>query len=272
MTTQARARGTRGSARRKPRAPVGEDRSKRTRLLTLRRRTGRAEPGSIVVATLKYRLPDRVWVGRFSRAHPSALVEFLAYSPLSRDLSVADCWITGRPAGVWASEISRYPDVRRVESIAEIGRGCLYRVTFRNPPVVYLYRRLRLPLPLPVWMQDGMGRWEIVARAREYRKLIKHFRRTVDPHLRIVPMHRGPLRSHLPELSESQTRVLSVAMAAGYYAVPRKVSLRELARRLRRSRSALSEALASVEEKLLESTVSSPSSRIWSGKSGAEPS
>ena len=241
-----------------------EDRGKRTRLLSLRRRSGLGEPGSIVVATLTYRLPDRIWVGGFSRAHPSSLIEFLAYSPLSRDLSVADCWITGRPAGVWASEISRYPDVRRVESIAEVGRGCLYRVTFRNPPVVYLYRRLRLPIPLPVWMQDGMGRWEIVARAREFRRLVEHFRRTVDPDLRIVCMHRGPLRSHLPQLSAAQRRMLSVAMAAGYYAVPRKVTLGELAGRLRRSRSALSEALASVEEKLLESSVSSASSRFLS--------
>lgn len=247
-----------------------EERRKQTRLLSLRRATARDEPGSIVVATLTYRLPDRIWVGGFSRAHPSVRIELLAYSPLSRDYLVADCWITGRPAGVWAGEISNYPDVRRVESIAAVGRGCLYRVTFHNPPVVYLYRRLRLPIPLPIWMQDGMGRWEIVARARVVRKLIDHFRRTVDPEVRIVSMHRGPLRSHLPQLTDAQKRMLSEALAAGYYSVPRKVNLGQLAKRLRRSRSALSEALATVEEKLLESTVSSPSSRIWSNTGAAK--
>ncbi len=271
MTTPARKRGPRARDGRRFPARVVEDLEKRTRLLSLRRRTRRAESDPIVVATLLYRLPDWVWVGRFSRAHPSVRLEFLAYSPLSRDVSVVDCWVTGRPAGVWAPEISRYPDVRHAESVAEMGGGCLYRVTFRNPPVVYLYRRLRMPLPLPIWMQGGMGRWEIVARTRAFHRLVEHFRRTVDPDLRIVSLHRSPLRSHLPQLSETQRQMLSAAMAAGYYAVPRKVSLGELARRLRRSRSALSETLAIVEEKLLESTVSNPSSWIWSRKRAEAP-
>ena len=46
-------------------------------------------------------------------------------------------------------------------------------------------------------------------------------------------------------------------MAAGYFAVPRGITLTDLARRLDRSKSAVSEAIAIIERKLLESAMRS---------------
>jgi predicted DNA binding protein len=56
-------------------------------------------------------------------------------------------------------------------------------------------------------------------------------------------------------LTEIQQQLLSQAMAAGYFAVPRGITLTDLARRLDRSKSAVSEAIAIIEKKLLESAL-----------------
>ncbi|HTT26302.1 MAG TPA: helix-turn-helix domain-containing protein, partial [Thermoplasmata archaeon] len=166
-------------------------------------------------------------------------------------LSVSDYWISGSPPGVWAREILTFPDVAQVDSLAEVGDGSLYRITYRNPPIVALYRRLRLPMQFPLRIQAGYLRWEIVARYAEFQEILRHAR-SVDPQVALVSIRRRPLRSHLPMLTDAQQELLRQAMAAGYFAVPRGITLTELARKLDRSKSGISESIALIEKKLVE--------------------
>lgn len=222
------------------------------RLRALRAREASKAEHAVLVASCRFRIPETNWVGPFTRRHPTLRIEYLSITEIDRDTSVADCWISGRVPGAWTQELSEIDQIHRVEALAQVGGGCVYRITFENPPIVYLYRGLGIPLPLPIWAQAGYVRWEIVARLPEYRRLIE-FGRALDPNFRLVAVRRGPILGHLPSLSPVQQKVLATAMAAGYFEVPRRVSLGELARRLRRSRTALSETIALIEEKLLES-------------------
>jgi DNA binding protein with HTH domain len=183
-------------------------------------------------------------------------LEVLNRADVSKDVSVSDYWISGQPPGVWAREIANYPDVIKVDSLAEVGDGCLYRITYRNPPIIYFYRGLGMPIPLPIRIQGGHIHWEVVARDKEFQAVVKHVR-AVDPGFQIVSLRRRPLRNHLPMLTDSQHQLLTQAMAAGYFAVPRGITLTELAKRLNRSKSGVSEAIAIIERKLLESAMRS---------------
>lgn len=209
----------------------------------------------LLLATLRIRLhAKRPWTGPFSRAHPSLTIEILNRSEINENVSVSDHWINGRPPGVWAREISEFPDVHRIDSLAEIGDGSIYRITYDNPPVVYLYRKLGLPIQFPLRIQAGYIRWEVVARRSEFDAVLHHAR-SVDPEFQVVSIRRRPLRSHLPFLTEAQQKLLTEAMAAGYFAVPRAITLTDLARRLDRSKSSVSEGIAIIERKLLESAL-----------------
>jgi hypothetical protein len=213
-----------------------------------------ADARRLLVATMSLRVPDRTWTGPFSRRHPREHIEILGRTEAGRGVLVADHWISGRPAGVWAKEIATFPDVVGVESLAEVGDGSLYRVKFRAPPIVDLYRRLEIPIPFPVRIRDGRVLWEIVARAPEFAEVLE-FGRTVDPELKVRWTRTPLLRAHLPRLTATQRTLLDRAIAAGYFAVPRRISLGDLARASNRSKAAVSEALARIEEKLLESAL-----------------
>jgi len=201
-----------------------------------------------------------VWTGPFSSLHPSIRLEVLNRTEVGPGVSVSDYWISGSPPGVWAREIAAYPDVVKVDSLAEVGDGCLYRITYKNPPVIGLYQRLQLPIQFPLRPQAGFIRWEVVARRSEFDLIMKHAR-AVDPNFSIVSIRRRPLRSHLPMLTEAQEHLLNQAMAAGYFAVPRGITLTALARKLNRSKSGISESIALIEKKLFE-TVLQPNSAL----------
>ena len=212
---------------------------------------------SLVLATLRIRVPSDLWTGAFTSRHRTARVEILGRTELSEHTSISDVWISGHPAGVWAEEISGYPDVSRVESLAEVGDGCLYRISYRNPPIVYAYRRLRLPIQYPLRIQNGVITWEVIGRRSEFEEVMRFVRgRRLE--VTIASIRRRPLRSHLPLLTPAQHELLTQAMAAGYFAVPRGITLTDFARSVGRSKSAVSEALAHIEQKLLESAVRPP--------------
>ena len=221
---------------------------------TLRRPEATGAKDRVFVAALRVRIPAKLWTGPFSSRHPHVRLEVLNRTDVSKDVSVSDYWISGAPPGIWANEIAGFPDVQKVESLAEVGDGSLYRITYENPPVVYLYRRMRLPLQFPLRVQAGYLTWEVVGRESEFQQVLE-FARVADPSVHVLSIRRRPLRSHLPQLSESQHQLLTAAMAAGYFAVPRAITLTDLARQLDRSKSAVSESLALIEKKLLESAL-----------------
>jgi hypothetical protein len=216
-----------------------------------------AEPERFLLGSATLRIPSDTWTGPFSRRHPDVEIVILGYSEISPKIVIADHWIGGRPAGVWAKEIATFSDVRGVESLAEVGDGSIYRVRLRAPAIVDLYRRLEVPFPFPIHIQGGQVRWEIAARAREFDQILA-FARRLDPSLRLRWTRTPVLRDHLPLLSASQRALLDRAIVSGYFAVPRRVSLTELARSSNRSKAAVSEALAVIERKLLESAIRQP--------------
>ena len=199
-------------------------------------------------------MPGNLWTGRFTSTHPQVRAEALNSGEVSSEVSVSDYWISGTIPGIWAEEIASYPDVVRVESLAQVGEGCLYRIAYRNPPVVYLYRRLGLPVQFPLRMQAGVLEWEVAARYSDFQTILAHARE-VDPQAKVASIRQRPLRHHLPVLTETQHVLLTEAMAAGYFAVPRGITLTALARKLNRSKSSLSESIAIIEKKLLESAL-----------------
>ncbi len=250
-TTVSNGTPTSSSRKRRTGTP---DPSTARRLAGLRARSEEATADRIFLASLRIQIPKTLWTGAFSSAHPHIRIEVLNRGEVTPAVSVSDYWISGSPPGVWAAEISRYADVVQVESLAEVGDGCLYRITYRNPPIVYLYRKLRLPLQFPYRMQAGYIEWEVVARRSQFDEVIEHARR-VDPHFSIISIRRRPLRSHLPMLTDAQQELLNQAMAAGYFAVPRGITLTALARKLNRSKSGISESIALIEKKLFETAL-----------------
>ncbi|HYA54597.1 MAG TPA: hypothetical protein VEG42_03230, partial [Thermoplasmata archaeon] len=143
-----------------------------------------SEPNRLVIATLNVRMSTGTWTMQFTRSHPGLRVEVLNRSEVDPEVGVSDYWISGSSPGGWAREIQAYADVQKVDALAEVGGGSLYRITDRSPPVVHLYRRLGLPLQFPMRMQAGYIRWEIVARQEEFRVLLDYARR-IDPDVKV---------------------------------------------------------------------------------------
>jgi hypothetical protein len=104
----------------------------------------------------------------------------------------------------------------------------------------------------PIEVQDGKGRLTFVGTARDVGVFLTELRRH-GLHYRTVSISdlRVPATSPLTALTDKQLRVVSAAYHQGYYDRPRRVSSKDLARRLGLSSSTLVNHRLKAERRLL---------------------
>jgi DNA binding protein with HTH domain len=151
--------------------------------------------------------------------------------------------------GAWAEEIRGLPGVVAVEELGPRGSATHLRVVHRTSAFLPVFRMLQLQQRFPFTIQNGVASWVVIGAEGKIRRLLALLRRR-SPGLGVVSVSHQEAPGRGP-LTVRQTEIFRRAMARGYFEVPRRVTLSELAGEMQMAISSLSEALAVIERKLL---------------------
>ncbi len=182
------------------------------------------------------RLPEGHWAGDVTRAHPSATLRIEQHMPLSRGRGAARCWCDelleqGLQSHEGIDEYLGMDDGHFSVNISAGGGG------FVRPLV-----DIGIVPRTPFEVRDGWVEWSIEATRDDNRELIHRLKADKLPH-RLVSTRNS--RSRL--LTPRQREVFEVATREGYWDVPRRINLTELAQVLGVAKSTLSSQLQRVE-------------------------
>lgn len=168
----------------------------------------------------------------------------------------------------WGEELRRLPSVKDVELLDASGNLELYRVLTRERTFVPLVKRLKLVRHFPIPIQNGVASWSVVGPEPKVRSLLASLERMRVAY-ELTSVRRGSTRRLSSAMTPRQQEILRRALAAGYFDVPRRTSLTELAVRIGVATSTLSVTLAVIEKKIVESF---PLSAIGTMGAANEPS
>ena len=151
-------------------------------------------------------------------------------------------------------DLSVYPGVISVQKLHESSGGVLFRlVTQTSDPLQAGLRSvedLGIGIRLPFTISNGELQFLLVADNQKLQRLFRKARRIVPgTQVRAIYPSADPGPDRL--LTPRQAQVFRVAMSAGYWDIPRRANLGEIAQRFRVSKSTISETLAHIENKLL---------------------
>lgn len=205
----------------------------------------------IDICRLRVPLPDSAWVSRFSQINPQVRVEVLSRLDVARSRSLTEVVLHVPETGPWAEEVRRLPLVEEVEELEGGPNAVHLRVIHRTSEFIPIFRELRLMRRFPFTIHGGEASWVVVAPAPKIRMLLDRLREKV-PNAAIESVRHSDGPGAAGVLTPRQAELLRRAMAAGYFEVPRRITLTDLAQTLGMAASSLSEALAIVEKKLLE--------------------
>ncbi len=209
------------------------------------------KPPRVLGVKLRVTLPSTVWSRPFSVKHPNLRIELIDRMEVGSGLTLVEVQIHGERATDWGVEIRTLPNVEEVEVISTGGETGLYRIIYKGDPFIPTLRELKLLRRFPIHIQAGVATWVVVGPEPKVRRLLTHLHSN-SIGVEVVSVGRGP-PSHGPfSLTSRQHQILRRAMLEGYFEVPRRVSLTELAPKIGIAASTLSVTLAVIEKKILK--------------------
>ena len=223
-----------------------------------RRRTGQQvtirSPHGYALYRVAVPLSKDGWGYHFSRAHPSLRLELLDRIEVGENLMLGEIRMMGPGAYDWPAESRRFPNVIHIETHPEGPSSVLYRVTYRTPSIHTITRRHGVLTRYPIIVQNGESQFETFAEHKQMRAYLAELRRRVGPS-RVGALHQGSVTTQTLGFTPGQVAVFQEAVTAGFFQVPRQVTLTGLAARLGRSKSTVSTALVKIRKKLAESAL-----------------
>jgi len=206
------------------------------------------------VVKVRFEIPHEVFLYTISRAHP----ELVGTIPTSQNLPdgrvLAEFDVAGPHAYDLGQEIGDLPGVLAVTRLTPSGQLTRFNVVLKEPSYIHLANELEVLLRYPRLVENGEYTVEVAARLSQLRKLVDGLRQ-ISPFVRVLRFSADPMRSSPHRLSPHRSALLRQALSAGYFDVPRRITLTGFAHRLGRSKSSVSRALALIEKELAEADV-----------------
>jgi predicted DNA binding protein len=207
---------------------------------------GEDEPNHLVVCKTHFALPESSWHSIITKRHPETSVEVLGYSMIG-DKILMDVRVRSRDIAPWVDELRSIKGIYEVRPFVTATDSTTIRVVYKEVGVIAAVQRLNLLLRTPFTIMDGVTVVTTAGPEENIQRFMKMF-----PLLVQVDAVYNTERNDDSSLTRRQLEIFHRAMAEGYFDVPRRVTLTELAARIGVAVSSLSEMLAVIEKKLLQ--------------------
>ncbi|NHI92370.1 MAG: hypothetical protein EAX96_07685 [Candidatus Lokiarchaeota archaeon] len=201
----------------------------------------------LVKANIEIEIPQDKWISVITREFPDINLKILSMFLISENTGNTLIRIQGESFQPFILKLKEHKSIMEYSEISHNPDAMLLNVKMKNPKMLISSIENELLLNFPISVQNGWAKWEIYGSRDKIHNFIQHLS------LKEINIKLKSIGKHLEKnkLTHRQEEILNQAINEGYYEIPRKISLSELAVTLNISTSALSENLRRIYKKLL---------------------
>jgi len=192
-------------------------------------------------------LPDELWIAALSKKYPDTTFEVLSILPTEQMIGNALFKISGSNLEQILKEIKTHPSSIELYLISDAPNSKIVNVKTNDPWLLISLIKSEVILKMPVIIKNGVAKWEILA---PHEKITRFNQLLKEKGIRFELKSLGKYKEET-KFTERQSEVLDLAVKLGYYEIPRKITLTELAERLNLAKSTLSGILRRIDKKLI---------------------
>ena len=204
------------------------------------------------LARIKIKFPDSIWISDVFKNHRDVRMEIINFLPYDLDKSIGNSIIEiiHYQISDIIDEIKNHPSVFEFSMLEREDNRIRFNVKTKDPYLLYAVIKCGVLVNFPVHVRDGYAYWRLISsRARIDQLLTLFEERNVKFELLRIGVSAYEIDEDKYKLSLEETEVLEKAISSGFFEVPRKLSLEELANELGKSKSALSVMLRKIIKK-----------------------
>jgi predicted DNA binding protein len=204
------------------------------------------------LARIKIKFPDKIWISKIFRKFHDVKMEISHFLPYDLEKSIGNSIIE-----IWHYNIeSIISEIKNHESVFEFSilereeNRLKINVKTFDPYLLYGVIKFGVLVNFPVNVKDGYAYWKLISTRERIDKLLTLFEnKGMDVTLLKIGNSPYEIDDNASKLSFDEATILEQAINSGFFEVPRKISLEELANKLGKSKSALSVMLRKIIKK-----------------------
>ncbi|MFW9818101.1 MAG: helix-turn-helix domain-containing protein [Candidatus Thorarchaeota archaeon] len=204
------------------------------------------------LARIKIKFPEQIWISEIFRNYPDVKMEISYFLPYDLERSIGNSVIEMMHYNIDSiiEEISVHPSVFELSVIEREENHVKFNIKTKDPYLLYAIIKCGVLVDFPIRVEDGFAYWRLISSRDRIDQLLTLFEeRNINFELLRIGIAPYNIEDEKYKLTLDELNVLDRAISSGFFEIPRKISLEELANELGKSKSALSVMLRKIIKK-----------------------
>ncbi len=204
------------------------------------------------LARIKIKFPDQLWISQIFKNYPDIKLEISHFLPYDLEKSIGNSIIEIKhyKIDLIIEEIRNHPSVFELSVMETEENKVKFNIKTKDPYLLYAIIKCGVLVQFPVRVKNGYAYWRLISSRDRIDQLLTLFeQKKIDFDLLRIGKSPYGIEDDKNKLSLDEENILDKAISLGFFEVPRKISLEELANELGKSKSGLSVMLRKIIKK-----------------------
>ncbi|MFX1365652.1 MAG: helix-turn-helix domain-containing protein [Promethearchaeota archaeon] len=204
------------------------------------------------LARIKIKFPDQIWISEIFNNYPDIKMEISHFLPYDLEESIGNSLIEILHYDIDSiiEEIKNHPSVFELSILEKEENKVKFNVKTKDPYLLYAIIKCGVLVNFPVRVEEGYAYWRLISSRDRIDQLLTLFEeKNISYDLLRIGVSPYTIEDDKSKLTFDESNILDKAISSGFFEIPRKISLEELANELGKSKSALSVMLRKIIKK-----------------------
>ena len=210
------------------------------------------ETSKTSLARVKIKFPEQLWISEIFKKFPDVKMEISHFLPYDLEKSIGNSAIEIMHYNIdkIIEEIRNHPSVFEFSILEKEESRVNFNIKTKDPYLLYAIIKCGVLIDFPVRVEDGYAFWRLISSRQRIDQLLSIFeKKKIDFELLRIGNSPYKIEDDKNSLTLDELNKLDRAISLGFFEIPRKISLEELANQMGKSKSALSVMLRKIIKK-----------------------
>ncbi len=204
------------------------------------------------LARIKIKFPGKLWISEIFKKFRDIRMEIEYFLPYDFEKSIGNSIIEifHYNIDLIIEEVKNHKSVIEISILEKDEKRVKFNVKTKDPFLLYAIIRCGVLVNFPVRVREGYAYWRLVSSRESIDKLLTLFdQKGIDYTLLRIGNSPYSIDDDKNKLTLDESTILNKALSLGFFEIPRKITLEELANVLGKSKSSLSVTLRKIIKK-----------------------
>lgn len=204
------------------------------------------------LARIKIKFPEQLWISEIFKKFRDIRMEIEHFLPYDFENSIGNSIIEifHHNIDLLIEEIAHHKSVLEMSVLEKEDTRVKFNVKTKDPFLLYAIINCGVLVNFPIRVREGYAYWRLVSSRERIDELLTLFdKKEINYTLLRIGSSPYDIDDDKNKLTLNESTILNRAITLGFFEIPRKISLEELANELGKSKSALSVTLRKIIKK-----------------------